>query len=132
MTIFLMVSRFSLILVNDNFLAFSFFHYGCGNCSSVNGWASDLHLSVVNSKNLVKSNCFSSSPYFSGLFRVHMAPPIIITRQLRRLYALIASLCGTLENNSILLRSCQHFFQQYVMQVRTPPGQPAFGVVVCV
>ena len=61
-----------------------------------------------------------------------MAPPIIITRQLRRLYALIASLCGTLENNSILLRSCQHFFQQYVMQVRTPPGQPAFGVVVCV
>ena len=56
-----MVASFSLILVNDNFFAFAFFNNCCGYSSTLYSRASDLHLTVVNSQNLIESNSFTCS-----------------------------------------------------------------------
>ena len=90
-----MVARFALILVNDNFFALANFLYCCRYCCTLNGRASDCKLSVVNSKNLIKSYCRTNlcvdsldldavALGYSILLTAscNIAPPIIITRQL--------------------------------------------------
>ena len=84
-----MVASFSLILVNDNFFAFAFFNNCCGYSSTLYSRASDLHLTVVNSQNLIESNSFTCSSTeslnFDYIALGNLILPIIITRQLWRL-----------------------------------------------
>ena len=98
--VFLMIASFALILVNDNFFALANLLNGCGNSRVFHCGASDRKLAVVYSQNLIKSNnrtyfCVQSLNLDAVAFgyfillttccnnRVHIAPPIIITRQLR-------------------------------------------------
>ena len=53
-----MISRFSLISVNDNLLCAAFLNYRSCNCC-VCYIVSSLHSSIIYSNNLIKSNCLS-------------------------------------------------------------------------
>ena len=117
MSSFLMNVVFSTVFENDNFFSFTVFNYCSFNCCTFNCWVSNFHSVVTYCKHLVKCKSFSS--FYTKLFYfndiafgyfvlfttccyncLHMAPPIIITRQFRCSFSykmkLSTSLCGIL------------------------------------
>ena len=56
MTVLLVISGFSLILVNDNFSSLDIAKYSCGNLCSRNNRCTYYKFAVINCKNLIESN----------------------------------------------------------------------------
>ena len=96
MTVFLVVTGFSLVLVNDDLFGLIVLYYGSGNSCGCNVCA-NLKSVIAYCKHLIKRNSLASlyskllyvNDIALGYFVlfttccnncVHMAPPIIITR----------------------------------------------------